>query len=105
MSAGEFNVQRGKKISVDMGKVRGAEKAGGEIMRRYKIQWNGRQIISRGCSGMDAFERFAARPVFGRGEILHPAEYRLEQIDADTRGEKWVSYRVRDAHLVICELV
>ena len=77
----------------------------GEIMRRYKIQWNGRQIISRGCSGMDAFERFAARPVFGRGEILHPAEYRLEQIDADTRGEKWVSYRVRDAYRVICELV
>ena len=87
--AGGKNAERGREMS----------------MRRYKIQWNGRQIISRGCSGMDAFERFAARPVFGRGEILHPAEYQLEQIDADTRGEKWVSYRVRDAYRVICELV
>ena len=41
MSAGEFNVQRGKKISVDMGKLRGAEKAQGwtfeELRRAVEI--------------------------------------------------------------------
>ena len=74
-------------------------------MKRYRIKLNGKEIVSRGEDAQNAFDRYANRLVFGGNTILHPTEYRLEQIDADTRGEKWASFWVKDESRAIVELI
>jgi hypothetical protein len=65
-----------------------------EKKMRYIIKSGGKETISIGKDARDAFERYANRRFFGN-ERLHPTEYRLEQMDADTRGREWASYWIR----------
>lgn len=59
-------------------------------MRRYKISYKNKTAISRGATAEEAFEKYAARPVFGGNNRI--PFYSLKMYDADTRGGEWAQY-------------
>lgn len=74
------------------------------MLRRYKVAHNGKTYVTRGTNAEHAFRRFANRPVFGQRTIIDSTEYRLEQFDADTRGNRWASF-IKNGYRIICEII
>ena len=54
-------------------------------MKKYRIEYNGKRVIRKGETADAAFAKYAENNFLSWNT-------RLEQIDADTHGEKWAAY-------------
>ena len=57
---------------------------------KYKIEYKGKYYYRNGNNCQEAFEKFANHSVFGQRNLIE--NYKLNQYDADTRGESWAQY-------------
>jgi hypothetical protein len=58
-------------------------------MNKYEIKFKGKIYYRFGHNLGEALDKFLARCAFGRRIIF---DVRLNQYDADTRGETWAEY-------------
>lgn len=55
-------------------------------MKKYKVNFSGKNYTYRAESAREALEKFSNRKVFGENLILG---YKIDQIDATTNGALW----------------
>lgn len=58
-------------------------------MNKYEIKFKGQTYYRNGKELGEALDKFLSRCAFGRRIIF---DLRLNQYDADTRGENWAEY-------------